>query len=177
MKLLFILIPLALTDLPSFAQNEEYVCIPCGNDCDKVVHTKSGNCPSCHMKLIKKKDFEFKNLTVEEFCNRIDANPDAVILDVRSESEFKGRGLRSTYGHFKNAININITDLKDRLSELNKFKEREVLVYCSHSVRSPQASLLLTENGFKNVANMAGGVSTIKSVRSDCLKKNYIEHK
>lgn len=177
MKHLIILLALAFATVSSLAQNKEYVCTPCGNDCDKVVHPKPGTCPSCHMKLIEKRDFQFKNLSVDEFCSRINSNPEAVILDVRSESEFKGRGLRSTYGHFKNAININITELKDRLGELKNFKDREVLVYCSHSVRSPQASLLLTENGFKNVSNMAGGVSTIKSVNNDCLKKNYIEHK
>jgi rhodanese-related sulfurtransferase len=127
------------------------------------------------MELVEKNSLTFKTLSVEEFCKRISANSNAVILDVRSENEFKGKGLRSTYGHFKNAININITELKGRLNELEKYKDREVLVYCSHSVRSPRACMLLSENGFANVSNMAGGVSTITS-STECLKSNYVEH-
>lgn len=150
--------------------------MPCGNECDKTVHPKPGTCSSCHMELVEKNALTFKNLSVEEFCKRISTNSNAVILDVRSENEFKGKGLRSTYGHFKKAININITELKDRLSELEKYKDREVLVYCSHSVRSPRACLLLSENGFTNVSNMAGGVSTIDKTSSDCLQGNYVEH-
>jgi rhodanese-related sulfurtransferase len=128
------------------------------------------------MKLVLKSSLTFSNLTPEEFCTRIAANPKALILDVRSPGEFKGRAFGATYGHFKNAININITELESRLKELEKHRNQEVLIYCSHSVRSPQACALLKENGFDNVSNMAGGVSTIGKKLTECLKNNYVEH-
>jgi rhodanese-related sulfurtransferase/DNA-directed RNA polymerase subunit RPC12/RpoP len=158
------------------AQTPEYVCMPCGQECDKVVHTKPGTCATCHMKLVLKSRLQFENLSATEFCDRIAANPNVVLLDVRSKAEFEGRSMRNTYGHFNNAININIDDLEKRLSELSAYKDREILVYCSHSVRSPRAAILLNNNGFKNVKNLAGGVSEL-SINTSCLKKNFTVHK
>lgn len=157
------------------AQTPEYVCMPCGQECDKVVHTKPGTCATCQMKLVLKSSLQFENLSATEFCDRITANPNVVLLDVRSKAEFEGRSMRNTYGHFNNAININIDDLEKRLSELIAYKNREILVYCSHSVRSPRAAILLNNNGFKNVKNLAGGVSEL-SVNTSCLKKNFTIH-
>ncbi len=160
-----------------FAQVNDYVCSPCGAACDKEIHAKPGTCPSCGMKLVKKSALTFPNLSVEDFCARIAANPDAVLLDVRTAGEFEGSSFfRSTYGHFKNAININIDELEARVSELTKYKNMEILVYCSHSIRSPRAAMLLNERGFKDVKNLAGGVSTFNVRQSDCLKDNFVVH-
>jgi rhodanese-related sulfurtransferase len=175
MKLFIVTILLAF----SFAQGQppkEYVCLPCGNSCDAGVYNKPGTCSACHMELVEKSALKFKNLSLDEMCERLNANPVVVLLDVRSPGEFKGTGF-NTYGHFKNAININITQLEGRLTELEKFKNSEIIVYCSHSQRSPRASFLLISKGFKNVKNMAGGVSTLpKQSESACLKKFYVVH-
>ncbi len=157
------------------AQTKEYVCMPCGGTCDAVVHTQPGSCPSCRMKLVDKSALRFENLTVAEFCSRIANNAEGILLDVRSKGEFEGSG-RNTYGHFRNAININVEDLEGRISELAKYMDREVLVYCSHSIRSPRAAMMLTENGFLNVKNMSGGVSTLRVQGDECLEKNFVVH-
>jgi rhodanese-related sulfurtransferase len=128
------------------------------------------------MKLIERTAVQFENLSARDFCDRINKNPNAILLDVRSEAEFKGTAFRTTYGHFKNAININVVELEERMKELDKYKEREVLVYCSHSVRSPRAAMMLNQNGFKNVANLAGGVSTLNVKNDECLKRNFVVH-
>ena|SRR5436190_8006990 len=177
MKTLLIFLTIVLSFLTAAAQTKEYVCPPCGNACDKVVSRKQGTCPSCHMKLVEKTALQFENLTSEEFCQRITNNPNAILLDVRSEAEFNGSAWRSTYGHFKNAININVEELEVRMTELEKYKDREVLVYCSHSIRSPRAAMMLTEKGFHHVSNMEGGVSTLKVKGNDCLEKNFVVHK
>ena len=129
------------------------------------------------MKLVSKTALlQFRNLTAAEFCERINMNPLVVLLDVRSPGEFSDSDRGNTYGHFKNAININIDDLEKRLGELAKYKDREILVYCSHSVRSPRAAIILTQHGFKNVSNLAGGVSTLHPKNDACLKKNFVVH-
>ena len=151
--------------------------MPCGSACDKEVYGKPGTCSSCHMKLIEKNSLQFENLSADEFCNRITANPNCVLLDVRSKEEFDGSAWRNTYGHFKNAININVEELKGRMSELAKYKDREILVYCSHSVRSPRAAMMLNENGFRLVKNLSGGVSTLEVKGDECLEKNFVTHK
>ena len=178
MKYLVIVI-LALTSVSFVAfQKKEYVCTPCGQDCDKEIHDKPGTCEHCGMTFVEKSTVRFSDLTFEQLCARLKANPKAVLLDVRSPAEFNGTTTDvPSFGHFKNAININIEELESRVGELAKFKSQEVLVYCSHSHRSPRASYFLSTHGFKNVSNMAGGVSTLGEANDrECVNKIFIKH-
>jgi rhodanese-related sulfurtransferase/DNA-directed RNA polymerase subunit RPC12/RpoP len=158
------------------ATQTKYVCTPCGNDCDKDAYDKPGMCTHCGMTLINKATIGFTDIDFAGVCARLKANPKAVLLDVRSPGEFKGTSTDvETFGHFKNAINVNITELDARVSELSKYKDQEVIVYCSHSHRSPRASYFLANHGFKNVKNVAGGVSTLSTTPA-CLDKYYVKH-
>ena len=141
-------------------QTGEYQCMPCGSDCDKTSYDKPGECPDCNMTLVKKSTIVFKSLSPEEVCGYIAKHPGVVILDVRTKEEYDGK--TDEYGTLKNAINIPVQELEKRLSELKNMKDREVVVYCSHSRRSPRASYFLTQQGFKYVTNMEGGMSTMK---------------
>jgi rhodanese-related sulfurtransferase len=174
MKTLIILI-IVLANV-AIQSKEEYVCIPCGQECDNEIHSGPGSCSACGMELVKKSSIRFSNIDLDEMCKRISVNPDVVLLDVRTSAEFKGssNGVQSV-GHFKKAININVNELNDRIGELLKYKDSELIVYCSHSHRSPQASYWLGTSGFTNGKNMLGGVSTFP-LNSDCLKKEFIFH-
>jgi rhodanese-related sulfurtransferase len=155
----------------------KYVCTPCGNDCDKTVYDKPGSCSQCHMALIDKNTIGYKDIDFKAVCDRVKANPKVVLLDVRSPGEFGGTSTDvPTFGHLKNAINVNINELESRIGELNKYKDQEVIVYCSHSHRSPRASYYLATHGFKNVKNVAGGVSTLEAAVPACLDKIYVKH-
>ena len=155
---------------------DEYVCRPCGQECDHKNYSAPGTCSTCGMELIKKSSIKFKDIDLAEMCKRISANPSLVLLDVRTPGEFDGSTREvPSFGHFKNAININIQELEARINELAKYKNSEVIVYCSHSHRSPRASYLLGTHGFTNVKNMSGGVSTF-SANSDCLAKEFVVH-
>ena len=162
----------------SMAQGKEYVCTPCGQDCDHKVYNQPGKCSDCGMALVEKSSVNVKDISIDELCARLAANPKAVLLDVRSPGEFNGKSMgRPTYGHFKNAININVTELESRVGELAQYKNQEILVYCSHSHRSPRASYFLLTHGFNDVKNMAGGVSTLTDKKdNECLKKNFVFH-
>ena len=138
----------------------EYQCMPCGNDCDKTAYDKPGECPLCHMMLVKKSTVMFKSIQPSNICGHIAKHPEVVLLDVRTREEFEGK--TDDYGTLKNAINIPIQELENRVSDLSDMKEKEIIVYCSHSKRSPRASYFLMQNGFKHVTNMEGGMSTMK---------------
>ena len=178
MKILFLIFCIGLILNSDPQQRQEFVCLPCGYECDKELHTSPGICPSCHMNLVEKSTINFTDLSVSEFCNRIISNPKAVLLDVRTPGEFRGNTKEvETFGHFKNAINVNAADLEQRLGELSQYKDVEVLVYCSHNHRSPAASYFLSTHGFKHVKNMTGGVSTLVGKQeNDCLKKSFVFH-
>ena len=151
----------------SSSHAEQYVCIPCGNDCDNKVYDGPGTCPNCNMPLVKKSTVNIKNIQPTEICNYIANHPGVVLLDVRTKEEFEGTA-NPDYGTLKNAINIPIKELQSKLSTIENLKNKEIIVYCSHSHRSPQATYLLMQNGFTNVTNMAGGMSVMKD--NDCKK-------
>jgi rhodanese-related sulfurtransferase len=152
------------------ARQEVYICLPCGQDCDTTVYPQPGTCPVCKMPLVAKSSVTFRTIQPEEICAYLDKHPEVVLLDVRTKEEFEGRA-NPDFGTLKNAINIPVQSLDSTLGTdniINNFKQKPLIVYCSHSHRSPQASYMLTQHGFSNVTNMAGGMSVMRD--SSCLK-------
>ena len=141
-------------------QTGSYQCMPCGSDCDNAAYDEPGACPHCNMTLVKKSTIVFKSVSQDEVCSYIAKHPGVIILDVRTKEEYEGK--TDEYGTLKNAINIPVQELEKRVGELKKMKDQEIIVYCSHSKRSPRASYFLTQHGFKHVTNMEGGMSTMK---------------
>lgn len=76
---------------------------------------------------------------------------DAVILDVREVDEFAA-------GHLPDARNIPAGKLADRVGELEKFKDKPLLVCCATGIRSNRACSELKKNGFPRIYSLAGGV-------------------
>ncbi len=73
------------------------------------------------------------------------------ILDVRTKDEYK-------MGYIKNSKLIPLQELSQRLNELQKFKNKKILVYCASGSRSVAASRILEKNGFTPY-NINGGIS------------------
>ena len=144
-----------------------YQCMPCGRDCDNDVYDKPGKCPHCQMELVEKSTVHFKTIEPSMLCQYAADHPTVVLLDVRTKQEFEGKA-DPNYGTLKNAINIPVQELEKNISMLAPYKEREIIVYCSHSHRSPQACYILTQNGFSNVTNMNGGMSVMKD--KSCMR-------
>ena len=114
------------------------------------------------MPIIEKSRVKFENLTPEEVAYIISNKNDVIILDVRTEKEYiakAGGSPEKKAGHIRNTINIPHTELEKRISELAEYKNREIIVYCSHSHRSPYSAQILTDKGFTNVNNMDKGLS------------------
>ncbi|RZJ33401.1 MAG: rhodanese-like domain-containing protein [Flavobacterium sp.] len=138
-----------------------YKCMPCGESCDKETYDHAGTCKRCDMPLVKTSDITFTSVEPNEICKYIKEHPYTVLLDVRTKEEFDGTD-KLKLGTLKNAVNIPFEDLEKKLPMLDQFKHREILVYCSHSHRSPQAAYFLTQNGFEHVVNMSKGMSALK---------------
>ena len=167
LPLLFILCVITGGYPPSIKSIEKYICLPCGQDCDLKEHSEPGKCEHCQMELVKKSTVTFKTIEPAAICGYIAKNPSVILLDVRTKEEFEGTS-EQNLGTLKNAINIPIGEIRNRIAELQKAKDREIIVFCSHSHRSPQVSYLLTQNGFKKVRNMNGGMSVMTD--SACKK-------
>lgn len=155
-----------------------FVCLPCGSGCDNLAYKEKGFCTKCNMPLVNKATVSFNNIEPAEICifMKKKGKQNVVLLDVRTKEEFTGNA-PDKFGRLDGAINIPVQELASSIKELNQYKNKDMLVYCSHSHRSPGASYLLTQNGFKKVTNMLYGMSEwnnkIKEVA--CNKKLFVK--
>jgi rhodanese-related sulfurtransferase len=78
---------------------------------------------------------------------------DALVLDVRETGEW-------STGHITGARHITLGQLDKRLSELDKFKEKPIIVVCATGNRSSSACGQLKKHGFGKVFSLGGGVSS-----------------
>jgi rhodanese-related sulfurtransferase len=120
----------------------------------------------------KADNVKYKTVYPEDLCNTLKANPDYVILDVRSDGEYHDTTSMAeslNIGHLKNAQHIDIRQLPGRWKELSAYKDRPLFVYCSHSQRSRRASRLLADSGFTKVYNINGGLTNFyaQGIESD----------
>jgi len=83
-----------------------------------------------------------------ELKKKIDAQEDFFLLDVRNKTEY-------ALAHLKNATLIPLPELEKKTDELPR--QKEIIVYCHHGVRSLEAAQLLKEKGF-TVKSLAGGI-------------------
>ncbi len=76
----------------------------------------------------------------------------AVVVDIRDRKEFD-------QGHIAGAINIPLLKLKQRMSELNRHKDKPKLIVCKMGQQSGAAAKSIEEAGHDNVVRLAGGIS------------------
>ena len=90
-------------------------------------------------------------LTVEEFKEKLDKKENCFLLDVREPFETE---IASIGGHL-----IPLSELRDRMDELPKDKNEELIIYCRTGNRSHHAMVFLREEGgYTNVKNLLGGI-------------------
>lgn len=78
-------------------------------------------------------------------------NKNIQFIDVRTPGEYKSN-------HHKPFKNIPLSELVNRLKELDK--EKEVVVICQSGMRSVKASKMLKKHGFSKITNVRGGMSS-----------------
>jgi len=79
----------------------------------------------------------------------LDNKPDALLIDVRTEAEFKS-------GHIEGALLLPIDQLQAKLSELPKDKATPLVVYCRSGNRSATAAQILLQAGYSQVYDLGG---------------------
>jgi UPF0176 protein len=94
-----------------------------------------------------------KHLAPAEF-KKIKNDEDVVILDVRSNYEHE-------VGKFKNAVTLDIENFRDfpsKIGELEQYKGKKIITYCTGGIKCEKASAFLLENGFEDVYQLHGGI-------------------
>jgi rhodanese-related sulfurtransferase len=77
---------------------------------------------------------------------------DGVVVDVRDPNDFRA-------GHITNALNVPFSEFKDRMRELEKYKQRPLIVTCRGGERAVKGAVMLRQRGFANVRVLAGGMA------------------
>lgn len=75
----------------------------------------------------------------------------ALVLDVREPDEF-------AQGHLQGARNVPLSQLSARLKELEKFRDKPVLVVCERGRRANTAAKLLKAQSFTTLNILKGGM-------------------
>ncbi len=75
----------------------------------------------------------------------------AVIIDVRENNDWNEHQIHG-------AVHIPLSQLNERLAELEPYKNRPVITQCQAGLRSAQAQLILKAAGFSKVYLMNGGI-------------------
>ncbi len=104
-----------------------------------------------------------KQLSPTDLHTKLAQQETLFLLDVREVHEFD-------YTHITNSVLIPLRQIPDRLGELNQ--DDEIIVICHHGMRSQQAASYLVHSGFKNVANLTGGIDAW-SCQCDPSTKRY----
>jgi len=77
-----------------------------------------------------------------------------VIIDTRNDYEAK-------LGKFKNAVTLDMHNFRDFpkfIKDLEKYKNKKVITYCTGGIRCEKASAFLLKQGFKDVSQLDGGI-------------------
>jgi len=91
----------------------------------------------------------FTIITQEQARQMMDDNPEAIILDVRTEAEFRERRIPG-------AILIPDGELGNRAAAELPDKDAVILVYCQGGVRSAKAAKELVQTGYTNAYDFGG---------------------
>ena len=91
-----------------------------------------------------------KDITVEELKKKIDNEEEFVFIDVRESYEYDEFNLGAQL--------IPLGSLMSHLTELEQYKNEEIVIHCRSGIRSGAAKDTLVQLGFKNVRNLLGGV-------------------
>ena len=91
-----------------------------------------------------------QSVTPQQAINLVNSE-DGIFLDVRDSGEF-GKG------HIANAINIPANKFEGRVAELEKFREKPIVLVCKMGQHSGAIGKQLQAKGYSQVYRMSGGM-------------------
>lgn len=102
------------------------------------------------LKLVNEARASVRELTIEQLRARLTANPRAVLLDVREDSEWQA-------GHAEQAQHLGKGILERDLEKRFPDPDAELIMYCGGGFRSALTCDAAQRMGYRNVASLIGG--------------------
>lgn len=91
-----------------------------------------------------------QTLTPQGATNMVNRD-NALVVDLRDSDEFRE-------GHIAGSINVPYKELENRLSELEKHRERPLILVCKNGTQAGPAGRLLRGKGLDNIWRISGGI-------------------
>ena len=88
---------------------------------------------------------------VQSVAEKLSSGEDFLLLDVREPNEYETAKIEGS-------VLLPMSELVDRIGELDEHRDRLIVVHCHHGGRSLRVTQHLLGNGFSKVQNMAGGI-------------------
>ena len=102
--------------------------------------------------VIIPKIYGFKNISALDLNEQLKGSNTPVLIDVRTVHEYKEK-------HISDSINIPLDDINKKVEWIKSNQlEKNIVILCHSGVRSVKASIILKQNGLKNVYNLKGGI-------------------
>lgn len=102
-----------------------------------------------------------RNLSSRELTAMVNRD-EAFIVDIRTKKDFSA-------GHIVGSVNISSDQLKNRMAELEKHKDKTIIVVCASGVNAGAACSELKAAGF-TAARLSGGITGWRSENLPVVK-------
>jgi rhodanese-related sulfurtransferase len=102
------------------------------------------------LKIVDDAKTRIKEVTVEETRDRLKANPNAKLIDVREDDEWRA-------SHAAGAEHLGKGIIERDIEATVPDKSTELILYCGGGYRTALAADVLQKMGYTNVWSMAGG--------------------
>jgi rhodanese-related sulfurtransferase len=103
-------------------------------------------------KVMMKFNKNIVNVSGTEAAKLIRETKDLIVLDVRTKGEY-------AFGHINGSKLMPVNEISARISELEKFRGKPILVHCASGGRSPKAVTILLKNKFGPIYHMNHGLA------------------
>ena len=108
------------------------------------------------LKVVNEARPRVHEVTIEQARARLAANPAAVLVDVREDSEWQN-------GHAEQALHLGKGVLERDLEKLLPDPHAEIIMYCGGGYRSVLTCEVAQRMGYKNVHSLIGGYKALET--------------
>ena len=91
----------------------------------------------------------YKSLTQDDAARIMENDPDCLIVDVRTQTEYDG-------GHIPGAVCVPVDDIRNGKFDALPDKYQTLLIYCYAGRRAVDAAKILTAAGYRNTYEFGG---------------------
>ncbi|MCW8879455.1 MAG: rhodanese-like domain-containing protein [Kangiellaceae bacterium] len=93
-----------------------------------------------------------KSLTPQLLTHSVNRD-DAVVIDIRGQADFNK-------GHIQGAVNVPLSKIKENTKDLEKYKQRPIIMVCANGIQVAAACQILKKAGFEQVNKLSGGMAS-----------------